>query len=92
MSQITFKIEPMNWQKRRVEKIKPPQPLSAEVNGFEYLAEKKCDVHVRYDDGETRTLKGRVLYNEIKGSWRISAIANGGWSVYINVLTDAELK
>ncbi len=86
MNDITFQIEPMNWQKRRVERVKPPQPISATVNGFALVAETKCDVFVLYDDGETRALKGRVLFNEIKDCWRISAIANGGWSVFINVI------
>ena len=88
LKNITFQIEPMNWQKRRVEKVAPPQPLSAEVMGFEFVREAKCDVFVKYDDGQTRQLKGRVIYNEIKDCWRVSAIANGGWSVYINVHED----
>lgn len=83
---ISFQIEPMDWQKRRLEKVKPPQPLTAEIPDFKYEQEAQCQVYVNYDDGQTRLLKGRILFNEIKQQWRVSAIANGGWSVYINVV------
>lgn len=80
-----FTVEEMNWQKRRTEHRPPPKPLTAEIPDFERIREHQCDVLVTYDDDIVRALIGRVLYNEIKDTWRVSAIANGGWSVYISV-------
>lgn len=38
-----------------------------------------------YSDEVERKLKGRVIFNEIKKTWSVSAIANGGWMVSIAV-------
>ena len=81
---MILEIQDTNWAKRR----KPsaiPQPISATIPNLELTREHHCRVFVTFSDEAVRELRGRVIYNEIKQTWSISAIANGGWMVSIAV-------
>jgi hypothetical protein len=80
-----FKINNLNWQKRR-SPTKEPKPISIEVPDFKKELNFKCNVITQYDDGIERVLFGRVLYNEIKKEWSINGIANGGFVVSATII------
>lgn len=82
---MEFKIENLDWYKRR-KPTKEPVPISADVQNFEKVEYHQCDVFVEYDDGVTRKLIGRVLYNDIKETWAINALANGGFAVKLRLI------
>jgi len=84
---MKLKIENTNWVKRR-RPTDDPIPLNASIPDLKLEREAKCSVFVTYSDEVTRELKGRVLFNEIKQTWSVSAIANGGWMVSISVIED----
>jgi len=81
---MKLEIQDTNWSKRRTPKT-TPQPLSVEIPDLKLIREHKCRVLVTYSDSVIRELTGRVIFNEIKQTWSISAIANGGWMVSVSI-------
>lgn len=81
---MKLELQKLNWVKRRKPTDKP-QAIAVDIPNLLLEREAKCDVWVDYEDGERRLLKGRVMFNEIKQTWSVSAIANGGWSVLVSV-------
>ena len=84
---MKFIIEPTNWVKRRKPKVEP-LPIDVSIPDLELIRDAKCSVFVTYSDQVTRELTGRVILNEIKQTWSVSAIANGGWMVSVAVIMD----
>lgn len=84
---MKLEINQTNWVKRR-RPTAVPQPVSVTIPDLVLERDASCEVFVLYSDEVERKLKGRVIFNEIKKTWSVSAIANGGWMVSIAVEED----
>jgi len=82
---MEFEIRQLSWHKRR----KPGQeikPVSVAAPGFRKEVNHMCDVQVTFDNGETMTMKGRVLQNPVTGTWSVNAINTSGQSVFARLV------
>lgn len=77
-----LEIIPKDWHKRRSADLIKVYPVSATVEGFEYVHNHFCTLIIEYNDKSTKRLLSRVLYNNIKGTWAID-----GMEVAVRVIT-----
>lgn len=78
---IEFTIIELDWQKRRVPKEDKIKAISVEIPDFKKESSHMCDVIAKFNDGVTRTLKGRVTQNPVTKIWAVNGIMNGGFVV-----------
>lgn len=77
---MPFVIRQLSWHKRRRAE-KTPQPIQVEVFDFKQEANHTCRVHVKFDNGESYELKGRVTQNPVNHAWFVSAMNATGQAV-----------
>lgn len=84
---MEFKIRKLDWYKRR-SPVKEPEALSVKIPDFKKEENHPCDVFTLYDDGIERRLLGRVVRNSVTGVWAVNGLANGGFVVFAQLISE----
>ena len=82
-------IREMSWFKRRrpTKEIQPIEVVS--IDDLQFINNHYTEMRVKYDDGETYELSGRVYQNDINKKWALQGL-NGqkGLSVVVDFVEE----
>lgn len=70
----SFEIIAKDWYKRRRPNDKVAIPISVNIPDFQPIKNHICNMEVHYDDGTSKTLIARVIYNQLNDYWTVDGM------------------
>ena len=95
-----FELMPQSWYKRRGPDNHPRKVIKFEVLGFKKQDKHRCQIEVRFDDGEQLNLAARVYVNQthtieddgslscVDNSWGVQGTNENGVSIVLRLVEE----
>lgn len=81
---LAYNVINVHWCKRRPHDI-PPTVDTVELINYKQEHNAFCTMNVQYTNGQSVSLIGRVLFNDINKNWSINGVNSSGDNVTIRV-------